>query len=91
MHYKRPAAVPWLLAHGVDVNHRGKKKRTALHYAAMQGVKDDYVVALLNAGAKRQFKDADGKTALDVAKENGRRKLIALLSEERRVARGRWQ
>jgi uncharacterized protein len=77
--FKRPGAVPWLLAHGVDVNFRGKRKRTALHYAAMQGVKDDYVTALLRAGAKPNLKDQDGKTALDYAKEKGRARLVALL------------
>jgi uncharacterized protein len=80
MYYKRPAAVPWLLARGVDVNARGKGKRTALHCAAMQGVKDTYVAALLQAGARRGLKDASGKTALDWAKEKSRSKLVALLA-----------
>jgi uncharacterized protein len=80
MYYKRPAAVPWLLAHGADPNYRGRKKLTALHYAAMQGVKEDYVAALLKAGAKRDLKDSDGKTALDHAREKGRARAVAMLS-----------
>ena len=79
MYFKRPAASTWLLARGVDVNATDPDGRTALHFAAWRGVRADYVRALLDAGAKRDAKDADGATPLDMAVRHKRTKLTDLL------------
>ena len=53
--------------------------RTALHYAAYQGVKPEYVESLLNHGADPSATDAEGHTALDLAKQKNRTKVVAVL------------
>ena len=79
MHFKRPAAAAFLLAHGADVNAADDQGLTPLHFAAMRGVRADHVQRLLAAGAARDAKDASGKTPLDHAKAKGRAKLVPLL------------
>lgn len=79
MHFRRPAGAAWLIRQGVDVNAKAPDGRTALHYAAWQGVRADYVEALLAAGADRTARDADGKTPLDLAVEKKRAKLLEVL------------
>lgn len=79
MHFRRPAGAAWLIRRGVDVNARGAGGRTALHYAALQGVRADYVQALIDAGADRRSRDDDGMTPLDHAQAKKRAKLIPLL------------
>ena len=79
MHFKRPAATSYLIARGVDVRATDDHGLTALHFAAMRGVRPDYVQRLLDAGARRDAKDAAGKTPLDHAKAKGRVRLVPLL------------
>ena len=79
MYFKKPAVSPWLIERGVDVNAKDPNGKTALHFAAMRGVRADYVQNLLDAGADAGGKDNDGKTALDYAVASKRTKLIALL------------
>ena len=76
MHFKRPAATAFLIAQGVDVNAADAKGLTALHFAAMRGVRADYLQQLLDAGARPDAKDAAGKTPLDYAK--GRTQIAVL-------------
>ena len=80
MHFRRPVGAAWLMRRGVDVNATAPDGRTALHFAAWQGVRADYVEALLAAGADRSARDADGKTPLDLAVEKKRAKLLAVLA-----------
>ena len=80
MYFKRPAASGWLIAHGVDVNATDPSGKTALHFAAMRGIRADYVHALLDAGADIGVEDAQGKTPGDYAVANKRKKLIDLLA-----------
>ena len=80
MYFKRPAASGWLIAHGVDVNATDPSGKTALHFAAIRGIRADYVQALLDAGAEVGVKDAQGKTPGDYAVANKRKKLIDLLA-----------
>lgn len=79
MYFKRPAASRWLIARGVDVNAAAPDGRTALHYAAMRGIRPDAVVALVEAGADIGARDSSGRTPLDYALENNRLKLIEVL------------
>ena len=79
MYFKRPAASRWLLAHGAEVNAADPTGKTALHFAAIRGVRADYVQALIEAGANVRARDAEGKTAHDHALANKRRKLVDLL------------
>ena len=79
MYFKKPAGSVWLIERGVDVQAADTLGKTALHYAAAQGVRADYVERLLAAGADPRATDSDGKTALDYARERKRSKLIDLL------------
>ena len=79
MYFKKPGGSVWLIERGVDVRATDAVGKTALHYAAAQGVRADYVQRLLAAGADARAKDADGKTPLDYARERSREKLIDLL------------
>lgn len=80
MYFKRPAGSAWLLARGVDVNARDSDGCTALHLAALRGIRADYVRGLLAAGADPRQQDASGRTPRDHAEENGRDKLVPLLA-----------
>ena len=79
MVFKKPRGSVWLIERGVNVRATDDSGKTALHYAAAQGVRADYVERLLAAGAEPGAKDALGKTPLDCAVEKKRSKLIALL------------
>lgn len=70
----------WLLDHGASPNIADERGWTALHQAASRG-NERALKAVLAAGADRQVKDRERLTALDVARETGRTKLVAILSE----------
>lgn len=82
--YGSPNMVKMLADAGADVNVAGRWGVPPLHLAAGEN-RPDMVVALLNLGADPHFRaPADnrnhpGQTALDVAKENKRRKVLPLL------------
>ena len=79
MYFRRPAGARWLIARGVDVNAADPAGRTALHFAAMQGVRADHVERLLQAGADVSARDANGRTPLDYAVLRKRTRLIDAL------------
>ena len=79
MYFRKPGGSAWLIERGVDVRAKDAAGKTALHYAAAQGVRADYVERLLAGGADPHDLDDDGKTPLDYAKEKKRTKLIDLL------------
>ena len=80
MHFKKPGAAAWLLAHGADVHAADADGRTALHLAAMQGVKASYLEALLEAGANPRRQDNAGLTPLDLARARRRTRAAAFLA-----------
>lgn len=69
-----------LLDHGVNVNGRGLKQRTALMAAAAFN-KPDAVRMLLSRGADTTVTDEDGNTALTVARDKGNDEVVALLEK----------
>ena len=81
MYFKRPAASRWLIARGVNVNATDPRGRTALHFAAIQGVRVDYVAGLLEAGADARLEDLDGNSPWDYARQKKRVKLLELLGK----------
>src|SRR5690606_36132500 len=79
LYYKRPDCVPWLLEHGARADATDAEERTALHHAAIQGVRPQIVQCLIEHGAGTRSRDQHGKTPLDYAKAKGRAKLLPLL------------
>jgi hypothetical protein len=73
--------VDLLIDHGVDLDYRSRnQQRTALHYVAFSG---HSMVAkrLIEAGAKVDLVDSQGRTALSLAKEKGHEGCVKLLSQ----------
>jgi ankyrin repeat protein len=65
---------------GVDIDTRwGHGKRSALHTAAVEN-NPQAIAHLLKWGAKKDLKDFQGYTALDLAKERGNTEAISALS-----------
>lgn len=69
----------YLISHGADVNIVNKQKETALILACAVG-SEEIVSALLDAHARRDVRDEDGRSAADWARINKHRELIKLLN-----------
>lgn len=61
-----------------DVNKRDSLGNTPLHYAAQEGRKEN-VERLLSAGADKDLKNGENKTAQDIAKDLGHDQVLLLL------------
>ena len=83
MRFRKPAMSVWLLEHGADAHATDEFGRTALHWDALQGVRADYLAALVDHGADPGSKDDFGDTPLDLAREKKRAKAIAYLESVR--------
>ena len=83
--------VKQLVAGGVDINKRGKKKLTLLHLVAFQGNTRHIEMAkwLLANGANAGARDFEGKTALDVASERGNTEIAEVIRAGLTGGRGR--
>ena len=68
--------VAWLITHGADVNARGPGGRTALHFAAQRNTGPKTLALLADSGADLAQRDEDGHTPLDIAKLNGKARLV---------------
>ncbi len=79
IHWRKPGAVPWLLEHGADIAATDPDGRTALHLAALRGVKVDYLESLVAHGADPTARDGAGDTALDLARRKRRARAVAYL------------
>jgi ankyrin repeat protein len=83
--------VKQLVAGGVDINKRNKKKVTPLHVAAYQGNTRHIVMAkwLLANGANAGARDFEGKTPLDKASERGNTEIADVIRAGRTGGGGR--
>jgi hypothetical protein len=71
--------VAWLIAHGADVNVRSSDGRTAAHYAAERNTGPRTLALLAEHGADLAARDEDGHTPLEIAKLNGKVRLVEWL------------
>jgi hypothetical protein len=76
--------VAWLLARGADVNARGPGGRTAAHFAAERNTGPRTLELLCRDGADLGARDLDGRTPLDLAVLNGKTRVAAWLTKNRR-------
>ena len=83
--------VKQLVAGGVDINKRAKKKVPPLHLAAFQGNTRHIAMAkwLLANGANAGARDFEGKTPLDVASERGNTEIADVIRAGRTGGGGR--
>ena len=80
----RPAAIPLLVAAGAAIDAKDDFGFTPLMYAATIDVGDTRLVsALLQAGANRQLRNADGRTPRQQATASGHRALAEALSRRK--------
>jgi ankyrin repeat protein len=80
LHWRRTAGMKWLLEHGADPNVPNKHfGNAALHEAVIAGLSDKVVKVLLHHGAKATVKNHQGKSAIQLAREAGKTKLLKLL------------
>ncbi|MBZ5574992.1 MAG: ankyrin repeat domain-containing protein [Acidobacteriia bacterium] len=76
----RPTVIPILIAAGASLNARDENGYTPLMYAATIDFGDaEAVRALLQAGADRTIRNAEGRTALEQARHYEHRELAAAL------------
>ena len=68
--------VAWLIAHGANVNARGPGGWTAAHFAAQRNTGPKTLQLLVDNRADLNARDDDGLTPLDIAKENGKSRLV---------------
>ncbi|SMC20295.1 Ankyrin repeat-containing protein [Andreprevotia lacus DSM 23236] len=78
-YYGSVEVIELLVKKGADINARGTyDDMTPLHMAVSYG-KPEFVKALLANGADKSLKSASGKTAYDIAKDDNKTTLLALL------------
>jgi hypothetical protein len=78
-HQGNREVVSWLLARGAAVNARGPGRRTAAHFAAERNTGPATLAVLVEHGADLAARDADGCTPLDLARLNGKVRLVGWL------------
>jgi hypothetical protein len=79
--------VAWLIAHGADVNARVRGGRTAVHFAAERNTGPTTLALLVESGADLTARDEDGHTPLDIAKRNGKARLVEWITRRVRANR----
>jgi ankyrin repeat protein len=88
-HQASHRTVAWLIAHGARVNARGPGGRTAAHFAAERNTGPKTLALLVEHGADLSARDEDGLTPLEVARRNGKQRLVEWIARQARVKR-RW-
>ena len=80
--------VSWLIAHGANVNARLPGGRTAAHLSAERNTAPTTLALLVESGADLATRDEDGHSPLDIAKLNGKSRLVEWIKSQVR-AKGR--
>jgi ankyrin repeat protein len=80
--------VAWLEAHGADVNARGPGNRTAAHLAAQRNTGPKTLAVLVDCGADLTARDEEGHTPLDIARINGKVRLVEWVTKRVRESGG---
>ena len=70
-----------MIENGANVNAKDEDGDTALAYAAIRGAPANVIKQLLNAGADVSIKNNHGKTAIMLAKEQGKNQILELLKQ----------
>jgi hypothetical protein len=78
-------AVAWLIAHGADVNARSIGGRTAVHYAAERNTGPKTLALLVESGADLSARDEGGRTPLEIARRNGKTRLVEWIARRGRA------
>ena len=78
LHFSNGAVTQTLLEHGAKVNACNNRGWTPLHSAAFFG-RVDAVKMFLSGGAELSAKTDVGKTALEIAQEEGQAEVVGLL------------
>lgn len=84
-HQANHRTVAWLIAHGADVNARADGGRTAAHFAAERNVGPKTLALLVDSGADLSARDDDGRTPLEIAKLNGKPRLVEWIAKRIRA------
>ena len=77
--------VAWLIAHGADVNSWSSGGRQAVHFAAERNTGPKTLALLVAAGADLSARDEDGRTPLEIARLNGKMRLVEWIKKRLRV------
>jgi len=80
---KNPAVIKELIRLGADINVRASNNNTALMAAAMFNENPGVIEELITHGASVKEINIEGKTALDLAKENDNKNAVRALTKYR--------
>lgn len=78
-HQAAHQTVAWLLERGASVNRRGPGGRAAAHFAAERNTGPQTLELLIEHGADLTSRDDDGNRPVDVARLNGKTRLVEML------------
>jgi ankyrin repeat protein len=78
---RRLRLMDWLIANGADINFQDARGYSALHHAISRKFTAVQVKMLLDRSANPLSRANDGSTAISLAKDQSRPKLVALLQE----------
>ncbi len=79
--------VAWLIAHGANENTRGSEGRMAAHLVTERNTGPTTLALLVAYGADLAARDDDGHTPLDIAKLNGKLRLVEWIKNRVRPKR----
>src|SRR5205814_2267670 len=81
MHWGRTRGAKWLLEHGADPNSlHPKYGESAVHAAAKRGASESVIKMLLKYGGDPKVRTADGKTAIQLARESKKNRVARQLA-----------
>ena len=78
-YWGRTEVMKLLIKHGLKINAQGLYNGYTPLHDAVSGNHVETAIVLINAGAKKDIQGDDGKTPLDIARENGNQEIIKLL------------